>query len=392
LWFSYNGSTFQPPPGEFSTLTQSGSLYIRTLTDGTKINFDSTSGRQLSIVDRNNNALTFNYDGSWNLTSIKDFNNQITTFTYTGSRVTSITDPVVPTGRVTNLGYNGSNQLISISDPDPGFGGSRPVMTFGFDGSSDRINDITDPRSNDTIIAYDGTNNRVTSVTQPYPLSAHKTVFPQQRNGAGDSTGVLAAESQGYVIDEEGNQWYKRYDWLGFGRATQELDPRTDVTALKIHQLDANGLTWLNADQLGRRTRYKYNSVSLGNPIEIGLPDDNKQQFTYQSGTNWVLTFIDENSKTITYTRDANGNITLITFPKPTDAVSDTPVTIAYSYVSSAPGGRIQSITNGNQRVTSFGYETSRNRRGRDQTPRDALPNPSFLGQALRVLLHFVQL
>ncbi len=114
LWFASNGQGgFTTPAGDFSTLTYSNGVYTRTLTDGTKINFNA-SGQQTSIVDRDGNTTTFAYNGSGQLTTITDMNGQVTTLAYNSSGLlSSITDPA---NRTANLAYTGK-QLTSITDP-----------------------------------------------------------------------------------------------------------------------------------------------------------------------------------------------------------------------------------------------------------------------------------
>ncbi|HEX7937996.1 MAG TPA: RHS repeat domain-containing protein, partial [Gemmatimonadaceae bacterium] len=85
-WFE----SLSAPPGDFTVFTFAGSGYSRTYKDGTKFYFSST-GQPDSIVDRFGN---------------------VTVVGRNGSRVTSITDPV---GQVIALGYDGSNNLSSMT-------------------------------------------------------------------------------------------------------------------------------------------------------------------------------------------------------------------------------------------------------------------------------------
>src|SRR5207245_3835638 len=139
LWFAngQNGS-FVTPAGDTSTLALTNNVYTRTLKDGTKINFNS-SGLQTSIVDRNNNALTFGYNGSNQLTTLTDFNNLVTTIAYNGAgKVSSITDPA---NRITTLAYDTNNvKLTGITDPD------SAVWRYGYD-SANRLTTSTQPNS-----------------------------------------------------------------------------------------------------------------------------------------------------------------------------------------------------------------------------------------------------
>jgi RHS repeat-associated protein len=348
LWFATPvGGGFTTPPGDFSTLVQNGdSTYTRTLSDGTKLNFNS-SGYEISQVDRNTNALTFTYSGA-NLLSIQDFNNQTTTLTYSGSQVSTITDPA---NRVVTLSYDATgHQLTSIQGPDPGNGATIPTFTFGYDNTNDHVLTMQDPRGHTATFAY--VTHRIATIARMDGVT--ETVLPLQVQGFRNSF-ALAAETQATYTDGAGNQWQSRHDWQGFGRPTQQQNPRTDVTAMVVTQRDQNGLPWLSADALARRSRYQYDS--LGNPTLTGYPDDTKEQYTYNSFSQ-PTSFTDANGKVTNFTRDADGNLITLQYPSP-DGVKP-PVTIGYTYVGTAPGGRIQSVKDANGNVTSYGYDATR--------------------------------
>jgi YD repeat-containing protein len=379
LWFAQSGSTFTSPAGDFSTLTQSGTTFQRTLVDGTKINFAqsaiTTSYYQESTeVDRNSNITTFAYDTNSTdtnygaLVSIADFDGQVTTLSYTGHFVTRITDPA---NRVTTLAHDGSGRLTSITDPAPGGGATTPQTAFGYD-SSDRITTLTDPRGGGTTLAY--TSGRVTTVTRADNVT--EALSPYQLQGLGNpSSPVLAAQAQAQYTDGLGNNWITQLDALGFGRATQQQNPRTDVTAMSVRFRDRNGLIYLDTDPLGRHTGYQYDSK--GRLTQIGLPDDTNQvSYTYADSANnpnfdQPSTYIDATGQTTSYSYDGNGNLVQITQPpvlNPDDMNHlDSPVTtITYwSAVNGRPGGLVQSVEDPLAHTTSYGYQAT--------TPQDLL-------------------
>jgi RHS repeat-associated protein len=156
LWFaSGTGGSFTTPAGDFSTLTLSGGVYTRTMTDGTKIYFNST-GQQTSVADRNGSTISDGYS-SGKLVTITDPYNLVTTLTYTGSQVTSITDPA---NRITTLGYDASNRLTQVTQAD----GS--LFTYTYDGTSGRILTIKNPDAYTTTVSYNFAE-RVSSVARP---------------------------------------------------------------------------------------------------------------------------------------------------------------------------------------------------------------------------------
>jgi RHS repeat-associated protein len=351
LWYGPpSGGTFQSPAGDFATLAQNGSNFQRTLPDGTKYNFDS-NGRQISVVDRNGNAVTYAYDGSGKLLTITDFNNQVVTFAYSGGRVSTITDSA---NRVATLAYDGSNRLNSITDFSPDGVAAGPQTGLSYD-SSNHILTLSDPRSNTTTFTYDSNAGRVTSLLRPDSIS--ETFAPLQMAGipasgtgtttATASTSVLAAEAQAKFTDGNQNTWLNRLDWLGFGRATQETDPLGNQA---VTQRDANGLPWLMTDQLARRTRDFFDGK--GNPTVIALPDENQEQYTYNSFSE-PLTHKEAGGQVNTYTYDANGNE--LSWTQPTDVNGNSPVT-TMTYWS---GGWRQSIKTPNGNTTSFSYDAT---------------------------------
>ncbi len=355
LWFaSAGGNAFTTPPGDFSTLALTTGYYYRTMPDGTQIDFDSTTGKQLSVTDRNGNVTSFGYDGTTgNLLTITDYNGQVVSFGYTGNEATTIT---IPNNRTATLIYdNGSSgRLIAIQGPHPGGGAANiPVFTFNYD-TSDHITTLQDPRSYTTNFGY--TSNRVTTVTRADGVQ--EAYSPLQLQGL--NTVVLAAETQATYTDGETNQWLSRYDWLGFGRPTQQQDPRTDVTAVTIQQRDANGLPWMSADPLARRTRTQYDS--LGNPTTIGLADDTLELYTYNSFSQ-PLTYTapyppanPPNPQVITtFVRDTHGNLLGLVEPK--NSMYDTPPAYTFTYYN---GGWLRSVEDPNypsSGLISYSYD-----------------------------------
>lgn len=117
LWFANGGTsgTFVTPAEDFSTLSQNTGtgVYTRTLTDGTKLTFDST-GKQTAITDRNNNSLAEGYDGSSRLSTLTDFNSLVTTLAYNAqSQVQTITDPAID-GKTLRGSHDRANNLPAL--------------------------------------------------------------------------------------------------------------------------------------------------------------------------------------------------------------------------------------------------------------------------------------
>jgi RHS repeat-associated protein len=343
LWFA-NGQTagtFVTPAGDTSTLTQNQTtfVYTRTLKDGTKINFNA-SGYQTSIVDTNNNALSFGYNGSNLLTTLTDFNNLVTTITYNGSnKATSITDSA---NRITTLAYDvGNTKLTAITNPDgAGWG-------FGYD-SANRMTTLTDRRSHTTTYAY-GTG-RVTTVTRADNSTLLLTALELQgipASGTGTqgnpATSVLAAQATAAYTDARNNVWNTRMDWVGLGESSQQSDPLGDLSNT---YRDANGFPWLVANPLGQRTRNFFDTFQKENVTEAVNADDTHHQAAYNNASE-PLTQTDELGNVTSYGYDSNFNNTTIT-----DALSHI-TTMTYT-----SHGFLSTITDPNLHTTTLAYDS----------------------------------
>ncbi len=339
LWFA-NGQqsgSFVTPPGDTSTLVLANNVYTRTLKDGTKINFNS-NGYQTSIVDTNNNTLTFGYNGSNQLTTLTDFNNLVTTLAYNASnKLSTITDPA---SRVTTLAYDANNvKLTSITDPD------SALWQYSYD-SANRLTTLTDPDSHTTTYAY--STGRVTTVTRADSSTLLLTALELQGipvSGTGTqsnpATPVLAAGATAAYTDARNNVWNTRMDWLGFGEPMQSADPLGDLAST---YRDANGFPYVMADTLARRTRYFFDS--LENPTKTVFADDNYEQRTF-NGFSEVTKYTDPLSNVTTYGYDSNGNLTQII-----DALSHT------TTMTDTTHGFLASFTDPNSHTTTYGYDS----------------------------------
>jgi len=359
LWYASSGpNTFTTPAGDFSTLVKNGDgTFTRTLKDGTKQNF-STTGLQASIVDRNNNTITFAYDGSNNLATITDQNNLVTTFSYSGScgaagRVCTITDPA---GRVTTLAYDASGRLTSVTDPD------NAVWPFTYDASSGRMTTMKDPRNNTTTFAYNFAG-RVATITRPDSTSEQFTALQlQSLCSVGQCTAgqpglpLLAAEAVADYTDLRANAWDYRLDWRGFGTTTQITDPlgqSEPVGHMTVMHRDTNGLESMFTDRLDRNSFFDRDAQ--GNITKLTHPDLKTRLYQYNSNSQ-VTQATDELGRVTTSTYDAAWNLTQITQPDPDGPGG--PLSSPITSMTYDSQGRMTARTNARNYATNFTFDS----------------------------------
>ena len=338
LWFSGSfgsgGGTYTTPAGDFSTLVlNSNGSYTRTLTDGTKVDFNS-GGYEIATVD---------------------LNGLHTTYGYTSNRLTTITDPYT---NVTSLTYNGSNLLQSIEDPAARLttftmssgnltaveqaDGTHITYTYG---SSGQMTQLKDPLGDAVTITYDSAG-RVGTITRPDLTTEEFSAFQEQgwtntgTSGSPAPATLLAASAATYA-DPNGNVTSLRPDWYGLGMTGVAVDALGDVGT---YDLNSNGLATVVIDPLNRMTTSSYNS--LGNMTGVTNPDGTSEGYTY-NGFSEPLTAIDENGKTTSFTYDGNGNNTVIEDPM-----------LNLTTMTYTATGQVQTVTNANDYTTTYLYDS----------------------------------
>ncbi len=153
-----SSGVFMPLEGDFhAQLAQGGNGFTLAIKDGSVEQFNS-SGKLLSLTDRNGNAtaLTYGIDGF--LSSVTDpFGRVLTINTNGNAQITSISDSM---GTVATYIYGGSSELLSVTYAD------NSAFQFGYDGNF-RLTSATDALGN--IVeshSYDGQGRALTSEKQ----------------------------------------------------------------------------------------------------------------------------------------------------------------------------------------------------------------------------------
>jgi len=158
IYFSWNGSTFTTPAGEFSRLTAiQGGGWRRSYPDSTVVTFN-TLGSMTSVRDRWGSRDSVQYDGSSRPWLLRDPVLAYHAFYYDANGLDRIATSV---GLTTEVTVQANRTLTAVTDRD-GLG-----TTFGYDASA-RLSSVTDRRGIEVAqIAYAGTSNRLDSIVGP---------------------------------------------------------------------------------------------------------------------------------------------------------------------------------------------------------------------------------
>jgi RHS repeat-associated protein len=340
LWFATSGGGYASPAGDFSTLASvSGGGWTRTMPDGTVANFDS-NGYQTAAVDRVGLRTTFAYDASHRVTTITDPYSQSSVLVYDGTtnKLNTITDPA---SRITTFAHSGGTDLTKVTFPD------LSTWSYAYNGSTHRMNKVTDARSKVTTITYSSAS-RVSGTTRP-DLSTESYASYQEQGFVAAGSGHLAspatptlfAEAAASGTDANSNTITRRPDWTGLALVNQPIDPDGNVTTM---DRDANGLATITIDRLNRISQDAYDAK--GNVTKHTYPDLNTEQATYNSFAE-PLTLTTPRGNTTTFTYDGSGNNTKIQ-----DPLSDV-TTMTYT-----ANGRLATYQDPLGNTTTFQYDS----------------------------------
>jgi YD repeat-containing protein len=286
---------------------------------------------------------------------VTDFLDNPVTLGYNGSgQLASITDPaVIPnttTNRVTQFGVT-AGQLTQITEPDPGSGQPIPTLGYAYE-SHNKLLTLTDPDSHQTAFTYSSTSARVSTVTRADNTT--ESLVPQQATGlvaSGDQTATLAVQAGAAYTDPRGKAWFDALDWSGFGHPTERFDPLLDEAVMHRNN---QGLAWLIEDPLDRATRAFFDN--RGRPTEYVLPDRRTDLYTYND-LGEVASFTDPNGHTTTMTF-RGGPIAACRCPASvTQPPVGSPPTSPVTTISWDDSGFPQSQTDPNNNVYTYHYD-----------------------------------
>lgn len=284
--FALEAGVYNSPVWTQATLVKSGSNYVYTQPDFTKLEFNS-SGRLLKITDRHNLDLTLAYNGSGRLETVTDEASRKLTFTYNaGGQVEKVTDPM---GRVAKYAYSSGN-LANVTLP----GMETPRWKFGYNGLRE-MTTLTNGRGFTTTTTYDAAHR---ATTQTDPMGRKYTLLYKETNGVRETT----------VTDPNGAVSLKKFNEAGAPTSITR-GVGTPLEATTKYTYNSQFLVISETDPLSHTTTYTYDS--RGNKLTEIDPNGNETKWTYDE-TNDVETVTNPKGQVTTITRNATGDPILI--------------------------------------------------------------------------------
>jgi YD repeat-containing protein len=236
-----------------------GRYSIRELGGG-RTELDAT-GKIQQIIDRNGNALSFQYNAVGCVSRITNASGNHIDFTLgPNGKIASATDNF---GRSIGYTYDERGNLIAVTDP---LGNS---VQYGYN-SDNLLTQRTNARG-DVIetIAYDS--------HQPPRVAS----FVEK----GETFTVQYFPDRTEKSDSQGNTWTYYYNDVGV--ITRTVDPLGNETEQQLNKLTATSVDW-EEDANGNRTSYTYDA--LGNVASSTDALGNTWTYTYVAGTDWLET------------------------------------------------------------------------------------------------------
>ncbi len=321
------GTSFSPPAWSQDTLNGStGVGYSLVLPDQRKYQFEGSTGRLQSVVDRNGNQTKLAYNKAGQLETITDPAGRKITLAYNGEGL--IETAKDPMGHTVKYTYEGG-QLATVTEP----GEAKARWTYHYDGSH-QMTSFTDGRGGKTSNEYDG-SHRVTSQTDPSERTLTFEYEPFHTKITNHSTGSVTDEH--YTSSNEPYSITRGFGTASATTSTFTYDAANDLTSVT----DGNSHT----------TTYTYEN---GNKTSMVDPNKNETKWTYD-GTHDVLSVTTPKGETTTITRDSHGNAETVSRPAP----HSTTQTTTYHYDAN---GNLTSAVDPLKHTWSYEYDTKGNR------------------------------
>jgi RHS repeat-associated protein len=321
--FRISGTEYIPVGGWIqATLTKSGTEYIYTLPDQTKLEFNE-SGQLLKETDRDGNAITLTYKEG-KLASVEDGAGRKLTFTYNEGFVEQIEDPMK---NVVKYTYESKN-LVKVVEP-----GEKEKWEFKYNASHE-LEGLIDGREKKTSIEYESEHHRVKTIKDPLE---RKTSFAYTATETGSETSIT---------EPNGSTTVEVFNSAGLPTSITLASGEKYAATIK-YEYDGSYDTIAIADPNGHTTKYTYSTA--GDQTSVTDPNEDITKRTFDK-THDVETETTPRGETTTIKRNANGDPEVIERPAPGKEVQKTKYKIAAN-------GDIESETNPLGQETTFTYD-----------------------------------
>jgi RHS repeat-associated protein len=225
--------------------------------------------------------------GTGLLTSITDPNQKTTTYGYTNGDLTSITTPL---GEKATMTYDSSGRMKTQVDARgnvPGADPSQYTTTFTYD-DSDHLLTKTDPLNHPITYTYDPVGNRKSTTDS----NTHMTEYGY--DAANHLTTVTAPD-----------QTKTTYGYDGNGNLTSRKDANDHTTTFGYDAANQETLQTLPGAQ---KSTYSYDAS--GNRITTVDAKGTTTNYHYDRGNRLSNVDFSDGTPSVTYSYDANSNIT----------------------------------------------------------------------------------
>jgi len=336
---------YESPAGIYDILTEDGDNYVITQKHGTKYTFNSTTGGLLSIKDRNDNEITFEYDpGNGKLLTIIDTTGRQTSLYYNSNNKIDYIEDFI--GRTTKYYYYPAGDLKFVTTPLTQDYPHGVTTTYRYD-DNHNLTHITDPKgqtylinhydSNDRVdwqeygldtfyFSYD-TENRITTLTD---RKDYVTEYELRENG----TPIRKTEYTDNLRPSDPDYYQTGYIYNDNLELTAIVYPRGNWAK---YAYDDRG----NILEIRRK---KINAPDIDDPV-----NDIITNFTYEPTYNQVKTITDPEGNITTYDYYPNGNLKKITYPTLGPITPET----NFTYTSH---GQVETVTDPNGITTKYEY------------------------------------
>ena len=298
------------------------------------------AGNLLSKTDAKGNTETYGYDENGNQVSVTGRNGNTSTVSYDENG--NVTTLQQGEENQTNFVYDDQERIIYATDS------LGAVTRYAYDADGNAIRQVNDGLG---VIAMTYENGRLTSMTD---YNGNVTTFGYDsygnRNSQTDALGrtsTIIYDAAGKITSEttaDGTTITYNYDAKG-QKIKETIKGSDGISRTTTYGYDAAGRVINQTNESGTLT-YSYDSE--GNMTSITYPDKTKDTFVYDAASN-LIQMTTAGGVTTEYTVNALGNVL-------TEKTGDT--VISYTYTGDE---QISSITQADGTTISFVYDANGN-------------------------------